>query len=257
MSAIFAAGFLVLILLFISPLAAYLPIPAMAGIIMIVAYNLVDFKHIRTVLRSSKRETTVLSITFIATLTMDLEYAIYLGVIFSLIFYLQRTSTPRIVTLAPDPEDQRRRFLNTMKYTHLEECPQMKIVRLEGSLFFGAVNHVASEFREFRNGRENNLLLVGNGINLVDTSGSEFLVTEAEYWKSRGGALYISGLKLRARQALQRGGFDKIIGEEYFYLNKENAIEDIYHRLDDQICRDCKVRIFRECTNESRKAVEL
>lgn len=118
MAAIFSALFLILILLFVSPLAAFLPIPAMAGIIMIVAYNLVDFKHIRTVMKSSRRETTVLTITFVATLSMDLEYAIYLGVIASLIFYLQRTSTPRMVSLVPDPEDTRRRFLNSKRTNH-------------------------------------------------------------------------------------------------------------------------------------------
>lgn len=137
--------------------------------------------------------------------------------------------------------------MNVGIHDHLKECPQLKIVRLEGSLFFGAVNHVATEFREIRHGVEDNLLIVGNGINLIDTSGSEFLVSEAEYWKSRGGNLFISGLKLRARQSLSRGGFDQIIGEKNFFLNKETGIKEIYKRLDRKICDDCKVRVFMEC----------
>lgn len=248
LSAIAAALFLGLILLLVSPWAAYLPMPVMAGIIIVVAYNLVNIKHMMTIFKSSKRESSVLLITLFSTLILDLEYAIYLGVIFSLVFYLQATSKPRLVKIAPNPEDNRRRFLNTKKFK-LDECPQLLIIRIEGSLFFGAISHIDSKFREYHNGTETNLIIVGNGINLIDTSGAEFLIRESEFWNSKGGGLFISGLKLRARKGLKKNGVYKAIGENHIFDNKETAIDYVYNKLDKAICETCELRIYRECNN--------
>jgi len=85
LAALFAAGALLGILLLIAPLAAWLPIPAMAGILFLVATRLVDLHHIRTIVLASKRETAVLATTFLATLFVKLEFAIYLGVLLSLV----------------------------------------------------------------------------------------------------------------------------------------------------------------------------
>ncbi|MEZ5454466.1 MAG: SulP family inorganic anion transporter, partial [Thiothrix sp.] len=74
MSAIFAAIFLALIVLLVAPLAAYLPVAAMGGIILLVAYNLIDFHHIKHILESSRSETSILATTFFATLFLELEF---------------------------------------------------------------------------------------------------------------------------------------------------------------------------------------
>ena len=80
MAAILAAMFLAIILYFLAPLTAFLPISAMGGIILLVAYRLVDIHHIRTILRVSRSESAVLILTFTATLLLELEFAIYAGV---------------------------------------------------------------------------------------------------------------------------------------------------------------------------------
>ena len=79
---------LLLILLLVAPLTAYLPIAAMGGVIMMVAYNLIDRNQIKHVIESSATETIILVATFLATLFLELEFAIYLGVILSLVFFL-------------------------------------------------------------------------------------------------------------------------------------------------------------------------
>ena len=73
MSAIFAAVMLMLIVLLIAPLTAYLPVAAMGGVILIVAYNLIDFKHIKLILSNSKSESSVLIATFLATLFLRFQ----------------------------------------------------------------------------------------------------------------------------------------------------------------------------------------
>lgn len=96
LSAVFAAISLLLILILVSPLMAYLPIPAIGGIILIVAFNLIDFKEIKEVAHLSLSEFSVLGVTFVSTLLFHLEFAIYIGVIFSFIHYLRRTIKKKI-----------------------------------------------------------------------------------------------------------------------------------------------------------------
>jgi len=67
----------------IALLTAYLPVAAMGGVILLVAYNLIDFHHIRNTLRISKSESAILLTTFFATLFLELEFAIYLGVLWN------------------------------------------------------------------------------------------------------------------------------------------------------------------------------
>ena len=103
LSAVFAALTLALVVLLVAPLAAHLPIAAMAAVLLVVAWRLIDFHHFKVILTTSKRETAVLLTTFFATLFVELEFAIYVGVMLSLIIYLMRTSQPNVVTRVPDP----------------------------------------------------------------------------------------------------------------------------------------------------------
>ena len=246
MAAIFAALLLMLIMLFIAPYANYLPIPAMAGIIMLVAYNLIDFHHIRKILKASTAEFTVLTVTFISTLFLQLEFAIYFGVILSLVFYLQRTSQPQIFEVAPDPDNGKRKFFRRER-KDLLNCPQLIMVRLDGSLFYGAVTHVAKELSRFTDRPERNLLIIGNGINIIDVSGAELLVNQSRQFDKAGKKLFICGLKKGAREFLIDGGYMDEIGEERFFTNKQDAVHSIYGQLDKSICAECQNRIFVEC----------
>ena len=253
MAAIFAAVMLMLILLLVAPLTAYLPIPAMGGIILMVAYNLIDWHGIKHIFKASRRETVVFSITLLATLFLELEFAIYLGVIFSLIFYLQATSNPRVVTVAPDQSDKKRSFVNVERIP-VKTCPQLRVCRIDGPLYFGAVSKVADDLSEMLGMEEKHLLIVANGISLIDMSGAELFVQQAELWKNQGGKIYICSLRLQARNFLERGGYKKSIGEDAFFETKEEAINEIYNRLNKDICALCEQRIFLEC-NKSEAVI--
>ncbi len=246
LAAIFAAISLALIVLIVAPLAAHLPIAAMAGILLIVAYRLIDFHHITNILRTSKRETAVLLTTFFATLLVELEFAIYVGVMLSLIIYLMRTSRPGIVTRTPDPHSPGRHLVTDPK---LPECPQLKIVRVDGSLFFGAVDHVQNEFQRFlmQNPDQKHLMIVGNGINFIDIAGAEMLAQEAKRRRHLGGGVYLCKVKDEVCNVLKRGGFVDQIGSENIFVTKLDAIQSLFARLDKSICARCDKRIFLEC----------
>jgi SulP family sulfate permease len=249
LSAILASLLVGLMLVFLAPLTAFLPLPAVAGVIVLVAWNLIDIHRIRQIILTSKSETLVLLITCLSTFVVALEFAIYVGVLLSLVLYLQRTSHPKIISVAPDPSKPKRLLNNAAKYKLLE-CPQLKILRLDGSLFFGAVDHVQKTLRRLaakRDAEWKHVLIIASGINFIDVTGAEMLTQEAQRLRSRGGALYLCGLKATARETLRRGGYINVIGQENLFSSKEEAIRLIFQRLDKGRCALCQRRIFREC----------
>ncbi len=242
LSSVFAAIFLALILLLVAPLTAYLPLPAMGGVILVVAFRLIDIGHIKEIVRTSRSETFVLLVTFSATLLLELEFAIYAGVMLSLALYLSHTSHPDITVLAPDPDDPRRR-LTDLEEKLLPQCPQLKIIRIDGSLFFGAVNHAAEAIEAIRR----RVLIVGVGINFVDVSGAMMLGHEAKKRRRNGNSLYLCSLHHRVSDFLYRSHYIELIGDDHIFPTESKAISEIFRRLDTGICRRCPYRIFEEC----------
>lgn len=250
MAAIFASILLMIIVVFIAPLAAYLPLPAVAGVIVLVGWDLIDFHYMRHVQKASKRDNIVGIATFVSTLFLDLEFAIFIGVMMSLFFFLMGTSHPHIAVMAPDEEHPRRQLTHIIRKKGMKQCPQLKIVRIDGSLFFGSIEHIASFFENVRAEEPAKyMLLLANGINRIDFDGAEWLAEESKAWRERGGALYIAGLKMIAQDVLIDGGFLEEIGEEYFYISKTDAIGLIYQKLDPSVCRGCTARVFQECND--------
>jgi SulP family sulfate permease len=246
-SAIFAAILLMIIVLLIAPLTAYLPIAAMGGIILLVAYNLVDFHHIKQTLTFSKSESSILLTTFFATLFLELEFAIYLGVLLSLILFLAKTSTPRIPSLSVDASNDKRKFINVRKKP-VNQCPQLKIIRIDMSVYFGSVNHIQKRITHIvENERIYHILIVASGINFIDLAGAEELVSENNRLKKHNGGIYFVGLKSTVYEFAAKSFFVKKIGNNHFFDSKSQAINDIYRRLDKDVCSDCDARIFQEC----------
>lgn len=248
LSAVFAAVFLGLIVLLVAPLAAYLPVAAMGGIIMLVAYNLIDFHHVRHILHSSKTETSVLAVTFFATLFMELEFAIYMGVLLSLMLFLMRTSMPNIADMAPNPNEPRHKLAEVNEYS-LAECQQLKMVRIDMSIYFGSLDKVQRELNciSEKQGKKH-ILLLAEGVNFIDLAGAEMLVQEAKRLKAIGGGLYIQGTKNKVYDFMDRIDFVADFGEGRIFSSKEAALHSItLKRLDHGICASCDQRIFREC----------
>jgi len=247
LSAIFAAVALMGIVLLIAPLTAYLPIAAMGGVILLVAYNLIDFKHIAQILRFSRSESAILLTTFFATLFLELEFAIYLGVLLSLVLFLAKTSTPRIPTLSVDPETDSRKLIN-INQKPLNQCPQLKIIRIDMSIYFGSINHIQKRIAQIADSeRVNHILIIASGINFMDLAGAEALVAENNRLKINGGGLYFVGLKSTVYEFAARSCFIKHLGNDHFFDSKKQAIKSIYQRLDKAKCDNCTSMIFSEC----------
>jgi sulfate permease, SulP family len=246
LAAVFAGGLLVLVVLFTAPMAVYLPNSAMAGILLLVAWKLIDPHHIMKIIKTSTTESVILGSTFLATLFLELQFAILLGILLSLAIYLNRTSHPKTLVRVPDRRQASRAFVTDPM---LPECPQLKIVRIDGSLYFGAVNHVRSNLQELARVKpdQKQLLLIGSGINFIDMAGAEFLIQLAKEKKEVGGQLYFYDMKEGICSHFKFLEYLLDIGTDNIFTSKNEAIAEIFKRLDKSICRQCTARIFLEC----------
>ncbi len=247
LAAAFSAVFLLLLALAVAPLVAYLPNAAMAGILVLVAVGLFDVHEMTVIARSGRSEAAVLVVTFVGTLVMHLETAILAGVLLSLLLYLNRTARPSIRSLVPDPTSKARTF--TEKKPGWPECPQLKILRIEGELYFGAVNHVAEYFHYLAESRaeQKHLLLMSRSMNFIDVAGVELLAAEARRRRAVGGGIYFHGLRTAAKKTLSLPDFAKEFTGTF--NSKHEAISGCFSLLDREVCRKCKARIFMECAD--------
>ncbi|MCF8197529.1 MAG: sulfate permease [Sulfuritalea sp.] len=245
LATIFASLILILILLAVAPLAAYLPNAAMAGILFLVAWGLIDFHHIASIWNTSKSESAILWVTLIGTL-MNLEAGIVGGVLLSLLMYLHRTSRPGIEPVVPVVDASGYHFVQARGK---RECPQLRVLRINGSAYFGAVDHIQKALQQIDadNPRQKSVLVVSLGMNFIDVAGAEMFAQEARRRRRMGGGLYFYRMKDAAYQLLRQGGYDSQIGEGAFFAVKTNPTDALYWTLDPEICRTCKTRIFAAC----------
>lgn len=252
MAAVYAALLLAAISILIAPLTAHLPMAAMAGVLMLVCCHLVDVHHIRTIFKTSKPETLVLAVTFFSTLLIELEFALFAGVMLSLLLYLNRTSHPHFTTLATQRDEKGKgRFVNVERVT-APECPQLKIIRVDGSIFFGAANYIAEQLSDLtqHNPEQRHILLIGTSINFIDVTGCEMLFQESRSLYLDGRQLYLCSLKKEVIDLLERADYSHF-GKIEIFGSVDEALDKIVPRMDPERCRRCKVRLFKQCPPES------
>lgn len=260
MAAVYASIILTVIVLLVAPVAAYLPLASVAALLFLIAYGLIDPSHIKSILKTSRSESAVMLLTFAAALFIGLDTAIYVGVILSLLLFLNQAARPGIRDVKPD---YRGGAFHFDADTGLPDCCQLKMLRINGSIFFGAVEHVEQALHEVDqlNPQQKHLLIAASGINIVDISGSEMLVREAKRRSRMGGGLYFYFVKDAVYEFLVRGKYLNDIGKQNIFSPKDDVIGALYPRLDSEICRVCTARIFRQChvalpNGEPRAAID-
>jgi SulP family sulfate permease len=219
----------------------------MAGILFLVAWGLIDFEEIFHVIKTNRQETAILVATFLSTLFLTLEEAIIIGVLMSLALYLARTSKPQVRVRAPDPNSAKRKFTDAGA---VSQCPQLRFIRVDGSLFFGATSYVREQVAEqdAQHPEQKHLAIVAHGINFIDLAGSAYLAEEAERRRKAGGGLYLIRVKDTVTEQLAESGALKAIGGRNIFDSKTEAIREIFPHLNHESCKTCTARIFNECS---------
>lgn len=248
LSSVFAAVSLLLIMIVLAPVIVHIPIPAMAGLIMLVAWRLIDFKHIVEIFRTSRTETVVLATTFLSSIAVSLEFAIYSGVIVSLLLYLRTTMRTTLVALAPDPWAKYRTFAPVNR-NGLMECPQVMMTRMQGPLYFGATDSLRHAFERIEEEQpdQKHLFIRIEASSGIDLAGVHALSEENSRRLSRGGGLYVSCGFEPIRNEMKRLHLPRLLGPGHVFRRKEHFIAHVVPKLDKDICATCRARIFHEC----------
>ncbi len=248
LAAIFASLFLLLIVLVLGRWIQLIPVPAVGGVILLVAIRLIALDHIKHILTTSRGSSAVMTITFVASLLVGLEFSIIIGVIVSLSLYLRRSATAYLAMVAPDPTTERRYFRNARAF-ELDECPQLAFGRLDGQLYFGSLDHVRRQLRklESEHPEQKNLLLLIKSLADIDMPGAQLLIEETRRRRQRGGKLYLTLRRRQISDKFRRFGVLDEVGQSNVFANKGEAIACVVPTLDQSICARCDKRIFKEC----------
>ncbi len=250
LAAVFAALLLLGLVAVSSSLLAQIPMAALAALLMLVAVALLDLTRWRQLFRLSRTEFAVALATMAATVTIRLEMAILLGTLLSLMSFLYRTSKPAMRTMGFDSNSPDRQFVVLADAaTPLQECPQLKLLRMEGEVYFGATQHVADTLHALRHAPQpqKHLLVMGKSMNFIDLAGAELWEAELTARRAMGGNLYFHRPRPEVLRMWETTGFTRLLGPEHQFPDKRTAIATIFPKLDPQICRTCTARIFWEC----------
>ena len=250
LAAVFASLWLLLLIAVSSSLLALIPMPAIAALLLLVSWSLFDIPAWRRLWQFSRKDFGVAAATFVATITIKLEMAILLGTILSLVTYLMRTAKPAMRTMGFDSTATARPFVVIADAAHpLPECPQLKMIRMEGEVYFGAVSHVGDQLRDLRapDASPKHLLVMAKSMNFIDLAAAEMWRGEMVVRRRIGGDLYFHRPRAPVLSLWQRVGFMTELGRDHIFPAKRIAIATIFDRLDRGVCAHCTIRVFEEC----------
>ncbi len=246
-AAVISAGVILIAMFTLAPVGAYIPRTALAGVLIVTAYGLINKEEIRRIWHSHPGDAIIMMVTFLGTLFLTIEFAVLAGILLSFVVYLLRTSMPRVRAVVPDDS-----YHHFAYQPDKEECPQLGVIEILGDLYFGAVNNVeefilnhADEHPEQRY-----LMLRMRSVNSIDFSGIHMLETVVNHFRERGGDVYLVRANYKCKVMAARTHFDEYLGMDHF-LNEDEAVSFMfYHVLDPAICiYECPVRVFKECVN--------
>ncbi len=246
-ASIVAAVVVLLVMLLAGGIGAYLPVSALAGALIVTAWNMIDRAEIRRILRGAPGDAIIMVVTFLGTLFLQLDFAVLTGILLSFVLYFLRTSAPRVQVVVPDEE-----FRHFAHRPDAPSCPQLGIVEILGDLYFGAVSHIEEEILQVaaRNPGQRYLLIRMHHVNQIDFSGIHMLESVVRAYRDQGGDVFLVHVGPRARRLMELTGCLKYLGEANL-LDEDVAVGHLFHHvLDPAICiYECPVRVFRECQN--------
>lgn len=220
------AAVLLLIYLFLMPYAVYIPLSCLAAILVMVAYNMSEWRTFKYLLKGDKSDVAVLLITFFLTVIVDLTVAIEVGVLLAIVLFVRRvmqTSTVSMlegkVAASEDPEK------DAMQDTDRLQIPAgVEVYEIDGPFFFG----LASRFEEFENRKGGNTkvrIIRMRKVPFMDSTGVNNLRSLCLRTRKRGVTVLLSGVNEKVLESLAKFGVDQEIGKENIFPNIIPALE--------------------------------
>jgi len=248
-SSVVASLCVALALLFLTPLFTYIPKAALAALVISAVLLLFHPREVLSLWRMNRHDGIVALTVFLLALLTKPDYALLIGVVISLIFFLWKTMHPRIVRITKDPELNM--FVNADVH-HKPSCPQILELRSDNCIFFGNAEYTVEQMLArlaYRTTPVRFLLLDFESIGFIDVSGVEALRVLLEELRGKGIRLAFTYVHLPVRNVLASTGFLEELGEDHLPATRGEAIARLFRRLDHGYCRDvCPHRLYHECS---------
>ena len=210
---------LLLIYLFLMPYAVYIPLSCLAAILVMVAYNMSEWRTFKYLLRGDRSDVAVLLITFFLTVIVDLTVAIEVGVLLAIVLFVRRvmqTSSIEVLEnqqLAATENDEKA----SMEDTEYLDIPEgVEVYEINGPFFFG----LASRFEELESLKKSGTkvrIIRMRKVPFIDSTGINNLRNLCERTRKRGVTVVLSGVTEKVHSSLVKFGVDKEIGPENIF----------------------------------------
>lgn len=205
---------LVLIFLFLMPLAQYIPMACLAGVLVVVSYNMCGWRSFMALMKNPKSDVTVLLITFFLTIIFDLTVAIEVGLIIACLLFMKRMSETTDVKVIMDeinPNDESDIKLENNE--HLTIPDGVEVYEINGPYFFGAGNRFEEIMARFGH-RPKVRIIRMRKVPFVDSTGIHNLTNLCIMSQKEGIQIVLSGVNPNVHEVLARSGFYELVGEE-------------------------------------------
>jgi SulP family sulfate permease len=221
---------LLCVLIFAAPLASYIPMAALAGILMIVAYNMGEWREIPQLLKLTKTDISVWLVTFGLTVFADLTVAVEAGMILAALLFITRVSNTTTVSQVTDEyiEDGRMHILQDKDIPYYAT-----IFRIHGPFLFGATDKVATITEKMHELPPVVIIRLRN-MTAIDATGVYALEEIARQLHASGRTLILCGAREQPAQLMQQAEFEEVVGRENICANVNEALqraEAVFERI--------------------------
>jgi SulP family sulfate permease len=225
LASIFSAVLIILTLLFLTPLFYYLPKAILASVIMVAVFGLIDFKEVRHLWKTDKKDLLMLMVTFFATLITGIEEGIAIGVVLSLALVLYKAAYPHTAQLGRMPGTDI--YRNLRRFPEVELDKHIFIYRFDAELFFGNHHFFRSELDDaILNNKDLKLIIINaEAINSLDSSSIHMLSDFLESCEDKIKIVF-AGVKGPVRDIMAKSKLVDKIGSENFYDTIQAAVDE-------------------------------
>ena len=205
---------LLLIFLFLMPLAKYIPMACLAGVLVVVSYGMCGWRSFLELMKNPKSDVTVLLITFFLTIIFDLTIAIEVGLIIACLLFMKRMSeTTDVKAITEEIDLNQDAEFSTGNLDHLIIPQGVEVYEINGPYFFGAGNKFEEIMATFGD-RPKVRIIRMRKVPFVDSTGIHNLTNLCEMSKKEGIQIVLSGVREKVNGQLEHAGFYHLIGEE-------------------------------------------
>ena len=215
---------LLLILLLLMPLAQYIPMACLAGVLAVVAYNMSGWRTFKALLRNPRSDVAVLLITFFLTVVFDLTVAIEVGLLIAFVLFLKRVMETTEISVIRDEIDPSAGTDLTLHEEHLTVPEGVEVYEINGPYFFG----IATKFEELMaqmGDRPRVRVIRMRKVPFIDSTGLHNLTTLCEMSRREKIEVVLSGVNEQVHGALERAGIIEMLGGENVCPNIHVALE--------------------------------